>query len=331
MELDEKTFGDARTYFTSDLKAQAAVEYIHTYDETGTAVLSHIKSSAEEGDGKEQKKPRGSCLICLAFKEHDIKEHTKHCNKMFALPTTCSICLAECTDAHLYSHTHAATLEKFNLILKNGGKVGLAKSGALVIDLVGENIARTEKVYDIEDRIKRTRKTSPGGLAAYYLKTSIISASSNKSDAKKLSENSAIVQTLLQVCLACSAGQIPCVAAAKIAYTLNGYSIVELIGALAQEYPKHYAYQFADRKCMLHNRNERTIVFTDSLTAYNHTIKLLRVLTGRDIPAMVPIVGPSPPAEPAKAEEKMDTTNQTTAMQTASANTVWGEKSPRRK
>lgn len=317
MEFDnndfEKSFGDAKTYAISKTEKQAVAEYTYTYDDNKTAVLCHNKDKKDDGE----KESRGSCLICLAYKEHNIKEHANYCKKLLISPTNCPICMSECTDAHLYSHSHAATLEKFRLIEKNGGKVGLAKAGALVIDLAGDNIVRTELVHDLKNRLHLTKKTSPGGLASYYLKTSLAAAVSNKSDAKKLSENSAIVQTLLQVCLTCSAGHIPCVAAAKIAYTLNGYSIVELIGALAQEYPKFYAYQFTDKECVLHKKKERTIVFTDSLTSYNHTVTLLRTLTGRDIKAMAPFVKET---EPAKSENNMDIGDaQPVAPQTASA------------
>jgi len=262
-------------------------------DEQKTYVLCKTKT------GKDDEKQKGSCLICMAYKEHDIINHAAQCKKNLALPKMCSLCLVECTDSHLYSHTHATTLEKYKLIVSNlQCKVGITKAGALALEHRGANITKIVEVYDVKNRYQNVKKTSPAGLATYHLKSAILAASANNSDSKKLSENSAIVQTLLQVCLTCSAGHIPCVEAAKISYNVNGYSIVELVAALIQMYPKHYPYQYVEKACLLHGVKEKTVVFLDSVASYNHTISLLRILTGRNISPVVPSGPENDPKRP---------------------------------
>jgi len=231
-----------------------------------------------------------SCLMCLTHMAGDHAEHVEKCQRKYGDTKYCQVCFVANDESHAYSNSHSLQLAKMKLILQNECKIGITNRGEIVIDRKGPNIAAEQVVYRLLERIKAVKGPDAGGLAAYHLKAALLAAASNNSSSKKLAENSTVVQMLLQICMLTSNGHVPCPISAKITYALNGYSVIEMIGALKSIYPDDYVFNIVSKKCRLHNVDEKTVEFKDLPKTYDHLIGLLTILTGKVLPKFVPAV-----------------------------------------
>jgi len=254
-------------------KSKDVVETAYILDDRSQRI--GVKSTLSDGS------TAVSCLVCLAHLVGQNADHVIDCHKKIYSGKHCTICCVVADESHRFSNSHAIQLAKMRTIEMNGSMVGLAKGGELVLDLKGPNITVSEKVFDLEKRLKASKNPEPGGLAAFHLKSALLAAATNNSSSKKLSENSTVVQMLSQLAIIISNGNVPCPSAAKITYTINGYSVIEMIGALKSIYEDEYAFTFITRKCILHDIEEKTVQFKDPFRSYNHILGLLSTLTGK--------------------------------------------------